>query len=103
MNVIHNAIKFSPPAAPIRVRVAAEADRVKIEIEDSGPGIPADDRQKVFDRFYRVDAARSRACGGAGLGLAISKWAVEAHGGTIRVLDTPNPGSIFQITLLSAG
>lgn len=103
VNVIHNAIKFSPPAAPIVVRVVTEPDRVRIEIADQGPGIPVDDRQRVFDRFYRVDAARSRASGGAGLGLAIAKWAVEAHGGSIRVVDTPKPGSLFQITLPPAG
>ncbi len=99
VNVLHNAIKFSAPATSIQVRVGSAPHAATVEIEDQGPGIPAADREKVFHRFYRVDPARSRSAGGAGLGLAIAKWAVEAHGGTIRVVDKPGPGCIFQVTL----
>ena len=70
-----------------------------IEIKDNGPGIPPEDQPKVFDRFYRVDKARWRESGGAGLGLSIARWAVEAHGGTIALESELNKGCIFRITL----
>ena len=76
----------------------SESDRYD-EIEDRGPGIPAEDQPRVFDRFYRVDKARWRESGGAGLGLSISKWSVEAHGGAIALKSEPNQGCTFRITL----
>jgi heavy metal sensor kinase len=99
VNVMHNAIKFSPPAASIQVRVMSAKDSVTVEVEDRGPGIPAEDRHRVFDRFYRVDMARSSAVGGVGLGLSIAKWAVNAHEGTIAVGEKLGPGCLFRITL----
>jgi signal transduction histidine kinase len=72
-----------------------------VEIEDHGPGIPLEDQPKVFDRFYRVDKARWRESGGAGLGLSIAKWAVEAHGGAITLESRPNEGCTFQVRLPS--
>jgi signal transduction histidine kinase len=74
LNVLHNAVKYSPVGGTIGVQVQRSIDEVLVEIEDNGPGVPAEDRAKIFDRFYRVDKARWRESGGAGLGLAITKW-----------------------------
>jgi heavy metal sensor kinase len=103
VNIIHNAVKYSPVGEAISVRVRfADGYRVVIEIQDRGPGIPTEDQAKVFDRFYRVDKARWRESGGAGLGLSIAKWAVEAHSGAISLESELNQGCTFRITLPSA-
>lgn len=100
VNVIHNAVKYSPVGGTICARVRTGGDgSVEVEIQDNGPGIPAEDRPKIFDRFYRVDKARWRESGGAGLGLSIVKWAVEAHGGAVTLDSKPNEGCTFRITL----
>ena len=70
-----------------------------IEVEDSGPGIPAADQERVFERFYRVDQARSRDTGGTGLGLAIARWAVEANGGRIEIESMAGQGTLFRVVL----
>ncbi len=103
VNILHNAVKYSPAGGAIRVRVRHEdASHIVVEIEDRGPGIPLEDHVKVFDRFYRVDRARWRESGGAGLGLAIAKWAVEAHGGSIGLESALNQGCTFRVSLPAA-
>lgn len=103
VNILHNALKYSPVGEAISVRVRnGDADQVTIEIQDRGPGVPSEDHARIFDRFYRVDKARWRESGGAGLGLSIAKWAVEAHGGSIRLSSEPNQGCTFRISLPSA-
>jgi len=102
VNVIHNAVKYSPAGGAIGVRVVRGEDGVVVEIQDNGPGIPVEDQPRVFDRFYRVDKARWRESGGAGLGLSIVKWAVEAHGGTVTLESGPNSGCTFRIHLPAA-
>jgi heavy metal sensor kinase len=99
-NLLHNAIKFTPNKGVIRVAVKSTVggDAV-IEVEDSGPGIPAADQQRVFERFYRVDQARSRDTGGTGLGLAIARWAVEANGGRVELESIAGQGSLFRVVL----
>jgi heavy metal sensor kinase len=100
MNLIHNAIKYTPNSGAISVDVNAKnSGEAVIEVRDTGPGIPAAHRERIFDRFYRVDAGRSRADGGVGLGLAIARWAVEANGGHIEVTSNPVRGSLFRIVL----
>jgi two-component system OmpR family sensor kinase len=74
-------------------------DRAVIAVADQGPGIAPEHRDRIFDRFFRVDQSRTRNGGGAGLGLAIAKWAVEMHGGQITVQDGPRGGSEFRIVL----
>jgi heavy metal sensor kinase len=103
LNLIHNAIKYSPIGGTIALSAGIDSQgQVFATVEDSGPGIPPEHREKVFDRFYRIDQARARDSGGAGLGLAIVRWAVRAHGGDIRVESGAGGGSIFRIQLPSA-
>jgi signal transduction histidine kinase len=99
MNVIHNAIKYTPNGGTIIVEVNATGGRAMIEVRDTGPGIPAAHRDRIFDRFYRVDTGRSREEGGVGLGLAIARWAVEANGGHIELASDGTDGSLFRIIL----
>jgi heavy metal sensor kinase len=100
VNLIDNAIKFSPYGGSIAVRIARRGTQnVSIEVEDSGPGIAPEHRDKVFDRFYRIDEARSRETGGSGLGLAIAKWGAQAHGGQLELDCDTNPGCVFRLIL----
>jgi heavy metal sensor kinase len=103
VNILHNAVKYSPVRGTIAVHVRLEGTgRVMVEIADDGPGIPAEHLTKVFDRFYRVDKSRTRKDGGAGLGLSIANWAVQAHGGNIT-LDSPvGAGCTFKVCLPAA-
>lgn len=98
-NVVDNAIKYSPQSSTIAVRVHANGDQALFSVADEGPGIAPEHRERVFDRFFRLDEARSRDNGGTGLGLAIAKWAVEVNGGHISVDTGANGGSIFRIVL----
>jgi heavy metal sensor kinase len=99
VNVLDNAIKYSPEGTAIRVAVGGDGDGRWISVADEGPGIAPEDRARVFERFYRVDRARSREQGGAGLGLSLAKWAVEAHAGRIELESDGNRGSLFRIVL----
>jgi signal transduction histidine kinase len=83
-NLVANAIRHSPPNADVQVHASADPEHTRIEVTDDGPGRPADEAERVFERFYRSDRARSADEGGAGLGLAIARWIVELHGGTIH-------------------
>ena len=99
-NVLHNAIIYTQKGGHIEVITARTEDRkATIDIIDDGPGIPEAERDKVFERFHRVDKARPRVEGGAGLGLAIARWAVEANDGVIFFLDKERPGTLCRITL----
>ena len=99
VNILHNAIKFSPRHGDITVSTTQNGHGVRISITDSGPGIAEEHCAKVFQRFYRVDKARSSESGGAGLGLAIAQWAVHAHGGKITLASGMGKGCTFQIEL----
>ena len=99
VNILHNAIKFSPPGADIAVTTTQNGRSVKIRISDSGPGIAEEHLGKVFQRFYRADKSRSSDGGGAGLGLAIAQWAVQAHGGRITLESVLGAGTTFQIEI----
>jgi heavy metal sensor kinase len=98
-NLLHNAIRHGPADSPIMVRTAASGTGVLIEITDQGPGIPPEHRGKIFERFYRIDKARSRADGGTGLGLAIARLFVEQHGGRIELESPATGGNCFRIVL----
>ncbi|WP_328854458.1 sensor histidine kinase [Microbispora hainanensis] len=88
-NLVDNALRHA--ASAVRIGVHAEGDTAELTVTDDGPGIPPEDRERVFDRFTRLDDARSRDDGGAGLGLAIVRTTVEAHGGTVHLEDA-SPG-----------
>ena len=99
-NLLHNAIKFTPNKGVIRVAARSTTNGgAVIEVEDSGPGIPTAHQERVFERFYRVDQARSRDTGGMGLGLAIARWAVEANGGRIELESVGGQGTLFRVVL----
>ena len=97
VNIISNAIKYTPDGGKITVSAKEEHGKVEISVKDTGIGIPKQDIERIFDRFYRVDKARSRARGGTGLGLAITKEIVEYHGGTINVESELNVGTTVTI------
>jgi two-component system OmpR family sensor kinase len=98
-NLIDNAIQYNRPGGSVQVRLDAKDGWVELVVEDTGAGIPNEDCPHLFERFYRVDKARSRASGGQGLGLAICKSVVEAHGGTIGFTTEPGKGSTFCVRL----
>ncbi|HJV35484.1 two-component system histidine kinase PnpS [Geomonas sp.] len=102
INLLDNAVKYSSPGAKVTVSAAEEGQMVRISVSDSGIGIPQKDLPRLFERFYRVDEARSRERGGTGLGLSIVKHIVQAHGGSISVESTVGVGSVFSFTLPKA-
>lgn len=99
VNILDNAVKYTPRGGAISVGLEERSGIATISVTDSGPGIAPEHREKVFGRFYRIDEARSREAGGAGLGLAIAKWAVEAMGGRIELESREGNGSAFRIVL----
>jgi two-component system phosphate regulon sensor histidine kinase PhoR len=102
-NLLDNAIKYSEPGGSITVRVGGDDRRVRVDVSDTGVGIPERDLGRIFERFYRVDKARSRSQGGTGLGLAIVKHLVQSMGGEIRVESQLGRGSTFSFTLPRSG
>jgi two-component system phosphate regulon sensor histidine kinase PhoR len=100
MNLLDNAVKFNKPKGEVHVQVHDRpGNRIEIRVSDNGVGIPADDLSRIFERFYRVDKARSRQVGGTGLGLSIVKHAVEQMGGTVAVESELGKGSTFVVML----
>ncbi|MGP4041615.1 two-component system histidine kinase PnpS [Gracilibacillus sp. D59] len=99
LNLMYNAISYTPEHGNVSLRVDENDSEVIIEVEDTGIGIPEEARQRIFERFYRVDRARSRNTGGTGLGLAIVKHIVEAHKGTIAVSSEMGKGSCFTVKI----
>jgi len=102
INLLDNAIKFTPGGGTVTVAAADLGDRIRIDVKDTGIGIPPKDIPRIFERFYRVDTARSRELGGTGLGLSIVKHIVQAHGGSVAVESIPGTGSTFSFTMRKA-
>jgi two-component system sensor histidine kinase SenX3 len=98
-NLLDNAIKYSEPRSKVQVRVANTDDDVSLVVQDHGIGIPAKDLDRIFERFYRVDQARSRDTGGTGLGLSIVRHVVRNHGGEVTVISREGEGSTFTLIL----
>lgn len=99
VNLVENAIRYSEPATAVVVEAARGESDVVIRVRDQGVGIAAEHLERIFERFYRVDRARSRRQGGTGLGLSIVRNAVEAQGGAVRAESKVGEGSVFTITL----
>jgi two-component system, OmpR family, sensor kinase len=101
-NLLTNAVRYNREGGRVEVALRTEQGDAVLEIADTGPGIPEAERPHIFDRFYRVDKARSGSEGGSGLGLAITKWIVDVHGGTIDYASGENGGAVFTIRLAAA-
>jgi heavy metal sensor kinase len=99
LNLVDNGVKYTPQGGEMRISLEKNDGRFKLRVIDNGIGIAPEDQPHIFDRFFRVDKARSREAGGSGLGLSICKWIVEAHGGEITVESDFGKGSIFTVTL----
>lgn len=103
LNLLDNAIKHSPREGTVEVSLARQNGSYVVSVSDMGPGVPAEARERIFERFFRLDAARSRAeistTGGAGLGLSIARWAAEAHGGRVELAEGGNGRTTFYLTL----
>jgi two-component system phosphate regulon sensor histidine kinase PhoR len=99
VNLVDNAVKFSEPGRVVRVEAQRQGPQVIIRVRDQGPGIPPEHLPRIFERFYRVDAGRSRKIGGSGLGLAIVKHIALAHGGRVTVASTPGAETVFSLYL----
>jgi signal transduction histidine kinase len=98
-NLLDNAIKYSPAGGPVTLTAQADNHAVQVEVQDHGIGITAEALPHIFERFYRADPVRSRAQGGAGLGLALVRAIAVAHGGCVSVESTPGAGSTFRVRL----
>jgi len=98
-NLIDNAIRYSPEGTTVGVGVRSRDGLVQVSVTDQGPGIPQEEQDRIFERFYRVDAARSRQTGGTGLGLSIVKHVISNHGGEVTVWSQPGQGSTFTVRL----
>ena len=103
LNLLDNAIRYTPPSGQITLDCTQTNDTVRISIRDTGPGIAPEHLSRVFDRFYRVDRGRSRAQGGSGLGLAIAQSIAQLHSGRITVESMIGQGSTFTVVLPLSG
>jgi len=99
LNLLDNAIKYSAPGGQVDLALTKQERMARVSISDHGIGISTDEQIRIFDRFYRTDAARAHTKKGTGLGLAICKWIVEAHHGTIEVRSEPGKGAMFTLLL----
>lgn len=97
--LLDNALKYNVENGQVRMNIWREAESIKMEVSDTGIGIPLEHQHRIFERFYRVDKARSRQHEGNGIGLSIAQWIVDAHGGTISVQSEEGKGSCFIVTL----
>jgi signal transduction histidine kinase len=98
-NLLDNAVRYSPEGGRVSVRLTERDGRAVLEVEDTGIGIPTRDLPRIFERFYRVDRARSRETGGTGLGLSIARHVAERHGARIEAESELGRGSTFRVTL----
>jgi len=103
VNLLDNAIKYTPSGGSVSVCACQESSAVRVDVGDTGIGIPAEDISRIFERFYRVDKARSRELGGTGLGLAIVKHIIQGHNGRLHVESRPGKGSVFSFSIKACG
>ena len=98
-NLLSNALRYTPEGGEILIRIDKENGRIQVAVQDSGPGIPPESLEHIFERFYRADRSRSRSEGGAGLGLAIARKLAEAQGGSLTAANVPSGGAGSSLTL----
>jgi two-component system sensor histidine kinase BaeS len=98
-NLLGNAVKFTPPGGTISVRLWNSEQQILLEVSDTGVGIPPEHQEHIFDRLYQVDGSMTRQHGGMGLGLALVKEIIEAHGGSVSVTSQLGQGSTFRLTI----
>ena len=103
LNLLHNAMRFTDAGGTVEVSLTVGAGGATLAVKDSGPGIPPDEHEKVFRRFYKVPRGRPDADEGTGLGLSIVKAIAEAHGGSVDLESAPGRGSCFRLSLPSNG
>lgn len=103
MNILSNALKYTPDGGEITMTAGCSPDRVWLEVADNGIGIPPEDRERIFERFYRVDKARSRESGGTGLGLSIAQEIIRQHEGSLVLVSRPGPGTTVRMELKIEG
>ncbi|MDE6922459.1 MAG: cell wall metabolism sensor histidine kinase WalK, partial [Oscillospiraceae bacterium] len=103
MNIVSNAIKYTPDGGRIVLSAGQDGDKVWMEVDDNGIGIPESDRGRIFERFYRVDKARSRQSGGTGLGLSIAQEIMKQHEGGLYLVDKAEPGLTIRMELPVCG
>jgi signal transduction histidine kinase len=99
LNLVDNAVKYSHPGGAVDISLITQGNQAKFIIADQGIGISREDQQRIFDRFYRTDDARTHTKKGTGLGLAICAWIADSHHGRIEVQSEPNKGSTFTVLL----
>lgn len=99
MNLITNAVVYTPEKGVVTVKIDQNNHEAIFEITDNGFGIPLEDQERIFERFYRVDKARTRDSGGTGLGLSIVKWLIDNMNGKIELVSELNEGTTFKIVL----
>src|SRR5438105_14906368 len=98
-NLVRNALVHTPARTPVEIAVTTQNGTARLSVTDHGPGLPAADRERIFEPFYRADASRSRDSGGAGLGLSIVSAVVAAHGGRVQVKESSGGGATFEVQL----
>ena len=96
-NLVDNAVKYTPAGGAVQVSLELEQGQVVLSVADNGSGIPEADLPRIFERFYRVDKARSRAAGGTGLGLSLVSDTVKRRGGTVEAANRPGGGAVFTV------
>jgi heavy metal sensor kinase len=99
LNLLDNAVKFTPPGRRIRVVLEEQPGHARLEVHDEGPGVAAEDRPFIFDRFYRARTTRATGSATGGLGLSVVRWVAERHGGEVRLLESEGPGATFEVVL----
>src|SRR5919201_4766333 len=99
LNLVDNALTYTPPGGRVDLSLYVADGQARLVVQDTGPGIPPAEVARIFERFYRLDRARSRRSGGGGVGLAIARWIAEAHGRPIEVQSTVGQGSTFTVVL----
>lgn len=102
LNLIDNALKYSPEDRPVRLALATVADSIVLAVSDHGPGIPPEEQERIFERFYRAAPARAGRVPGSGLGLCLARWIAEAHHGRLELTSAPGRGSTFRLVLRAA-